>query len=303
MFYQVALANLAKNRIELEATGKCINCFLPLQICICSRIRGVFEDNLSRPKARFEVFMHNKEWGRGSNTGKLLTVGLPQQSNMYIFGDKDSQTKLSQHLSDQPSLILYPSKSSEPISNYVDWYNQHSTVNLCVLDSTWSQSLAMDRALPSHIPRVRVDDFVSGSSQFLNRKQSDVPGRVSTLEAVAIALQALGEPEAVIKPLYDALHISVDAMLRIRGHKTAYGNNFVGQIATAGTGTAGADGVRGPFSERIVARPERCPQCSASKETTIFRNLGVRKPPPPAAPEVFRVWQCLDCNHIFKAGL
>jgi DTW domain-containing protein YfiP len=244
--------------------------------------------------------MHNKEWGKGSNTGKLLTIGLPQQSSMYIFGDKDSQVKLSQQLTGNPSLILYPSKTSEPIGNYVDWYKQQPQVSLCVLDSTWSQSLAMDRSLPAHIPRVRVDDFVSGSSQFLNRKQSDVPGRVSTLEAVAIALRALSEPEEAIKPLYDALHISVDVVLRIRGHKTAYGNNFVGQIATAGSG---AEGNRGPFSERIVARPERCPQCNASKETTIFRNLGVRKPPPPAVQEVFRVWQCLDCKHIFKAHM
>lgn len=250
--------------------------------------------------------MHHKEYGRVSNTGKILTCGLPDRSKLYIYGVEKDHQALSKSLCEQPSIILYPSKNSQPLSNFKDWYAKEEIVNLCVIDSTWSQSNTMDKYLPSHIPRVRVDDFVFEKSQFLNRKQSDVAGRVSTLEAVAIALRGLGEPEAALQPMYKALQLCVDATLCVRGKQLAYGHNFVSKMTSAGDAPLG----NGIFTGRTVPRPSHCLVCHASSETIIMKNLGVRKSGTTDSAfagqcddQPVRTWQCQNCKGTFFTPL
>ena len=298
IFYDIATTNYAVKQASFSQEGKCTQCFLPKLFCVCSRLREVFSSSNAKPKARMSLFMHYKEWGRISNTGKIISTGLPDQTNMYIYGIKEDHNKLKDSLKNIPSLILYPSKTSQPISNYKDWYNDQPEVNLCVLDSTWSQSHSLDRAIPANIPRVHIDDLVKGSSQFLNRKQSNVPGRVSTLESIALALEGLGETETVLNPMYQALYLSVDSVLCLQGKKTVYGHNFVSQIAKASS----IEGTTGVFSERSVARPSHCPHCLLTSDQIIFRNLGIRKDPNMLIEEttcLYRKWQCQNCIQHF----
>lgn len=271
LFYQFGSHNHLNRRTEMKEAGRCCECFLPLQLCICANVAKLFEESTFTPRANLLIYMHNKEWGRTSNTGKLMVKGMPEHSQLHLYGIKDQQEALIDKLNSGPSLILYPSKNSTSISDYKEMYaNQNGTLNICVLDATWAQSHTMEKSLPAHIPRVQVDDFILKASEFLNRKQSQAD-RVSTIEAVMIALQTLGESPERLRPMQEALRLSVDAVNRLRGKKEHFGHNFVSSITACG------DVTNGPYTKSTIVRPESCPHCMASHTTTIFKNVGARK--------------------------
>ncbi len=247
--------------------------------------------------------MHYKEWGRASNTGKLLSIGMPEKASISIFGSLASEEEMLASFVDKSVLILYPSPEAKPISEYNSWFSAQSGVTLCVLDSTWSQSSAMNNRLPENIPRVRIDDEVFSPSLFLNRKQSTNKTKVCTVEAVALALRALGEQEAALTPIFESLRLSVDAVLQQSGKKPAYSNK-IANMSTRPT----------------IVRPDECPSCGATCADTIFKNLGTHRRRPsegslsgteedgcpeietaqPTAALVFRTWKCTKCAEFFE---
>jgi DTW domain-containing protein YfiP len=301
IFFKYSEENFKLRQDQIRET-RCTVCFLPFQLCICGDVRRLFAEAGTPFKAHIDLFMSFKEWGRTSNSGKLLSCGQPTKSNLYIYGVEKDHLELCDSLLQRPSLILYPGANSVPLSCYVDWYQEQEHVNLCVLDSTWNQSGTLDKVLPAQIPRVRVDDFVVGKSQFLSRKQSVVPGRVSTVEAVALALAALGEPEAALEPLYKALQLSVDATSCVRGMKGAYGHTFVDRIAPARESSV----CKGMYTGRKIERPANCPLCKASSEDTVIKNLGFRRLGTDVTclreGQLARAWLCQGCKACFFTG-
>ncbi len=249
---------LKKKEVDLFEHNRCFNCFMTKGLCICSQTKAIYTRAKAKLKTNITVLMHCKEWGRASNTGKLMAIGMPETTSTVIFGSKSDEERMIKSFSDSPVLILYPSATSRPITEYKEWFQLQPTVTLCVLDSTWTQSGALNKLLPENIPRVWIDDQVDGPSLFLNRKQSETKTKVSTIEAVALALSALGEDSDAVKPLYESLQLSVDAVLQLRGRDNAYGNRLVN-----------AD------SKPTVAKPTVCPLCSATAADTAFKNMGL----------------------------
>lgn len=49
---------------------------------------------------------------------------------------------------------------------------------------------------------------------------------MSTVEALALALERIGETEDAINPIFDALKINVDAVMLLWGKPAVYGNSF-----------------------------------------------------------------------------
>eukprot|EP00698_Gefionella_okellyi_P015669 TRINITY_DN4435_c0_g1_i3.p1 TRINITY_DN4435_c0_g1~~TRINITY_DN4435_c0_g1_i3.p1 ORF type:complete len:155 (+),score=47.10 TRINITY_DN4435_c0_g1_i3:439-903(+) len=79
-------------------------------------------------------------------------------------------------------------------------------MTIVVIDGTWQQARMMRHQLPSHLPMLRLQ--TSAFSQFTLRQQTE-PGRVCTLEAVAILLQELHQSEAA-EILLKNLHVLND---------------------------------------------------------------------------------------------
>ena len=103
-------------------------------------------------------------------------------------------------------LLLWPGEDSLPAAELREWVAaQQQRVTLLVIDGTWGHARAMARHVPKDVVRVHVNDEVAGPSLFLNRRQATAD-RVSTLEAVALALKALGET-ADMSPLAAALKL------------------------------------------------------------------------------------------------
>lgn len=280
-FFEAAEFSLNKKNDGFTYKSICKKCFLSSTLCICNQVKSIFSDlpQNKLPKASVDIYMHYKEWGRASNTGKLLPIGLPDNSATYIYGRKNDQDELIKKLTSNPSIILYPGENSQSICNYQELYDTSDNIHICVIDSTWSQSYAMINSLPKSIPRVHINAFVTSPSQFLNRRQvindnnqTSVSNKVSTIEALALGLKSLHENEDLIKSIYQSLQLSVDAVLRQGGKEVAYGNNFITQITNTSS-----EVIHGPYTARTVQRPEYCLKCNASSSNTIFKNMGLRK--------------------------
>lgn len=182
---------------QMVSENRCLSCFMCGPLCICSAVRDMFQSplqsahhledsnsdcNIDKPriKSSIAVFMHFKEWGRASNTGKLVHIGEPHKSIVGIYGVENSEKQILDFITANPTIILYPSANAQPIREYRDWYSETPNACLCVIDSTWAQSSAIDKVIPAHIPRVKVDDDVIAPSQYLNRKQSSNTTKVQT---------------------------------------------------------------------------------------------------------------------------
>lgn len=222
--------------------------------------------------------MHFKEYGRASNTGKLFLIGQPRTASLYIFGLPEDEARLAHDLAQGPSLVLYPSPEARPISEYRHLLtSSDKPMRLCVVDSTWMQSRTMINHIPDHIPRVRIDDLVTGPSQFLNRKQSTNKSKVSTIEAVIMAMRGLGVNEEEITQHSRALEYSVDAVLQQAGKKAVYGNRVTPQFEQSKRCSDSDVPVMGRFTKPKVSKPSVCLHCHTAIGDTNFKNLGVRK--------------------------
>ncbi len=314
---------------------RCPNCFLSLMYCVCGNIRSIYSSSLITLDAtrdhqhninrniNYHIYMHFKEWGRASNTGKILPICIPDKASIEIYGIQQDFEKLSLILQSKPSLILYPTADARPISEYKNWLDEHNgDVHICVIDSTWIQSHAMEKSLPSNVPRVKIDEMIFGPSKFLNRKQSINKSKVSTIESVIMALRALGLSEEELSPLEKSFEYSVDAMLRQGGKKPAFGN-----LIHPVTKTDSGDNVRGPYTKPRVIKPKCCLRCGIFGDSINFKNVGVRKKTheiadtlsrpvyPPFTSEysedytakmlsimdkkIYRIWRCPSCQNYF----
>ena len=306
-----------RRRESLRAKNRCERCFMTKTICVCRRIEELWEGQ-SRPRTRIAILYHYKEWGRASNTGKLLEIGLgPGIVQAFIFGNPAHEKALNDLLLSRPSAVLFPGPKSVPPQTVLAEWGQLSESEspisatasapvLCLLDGTWTQASSLDKVVDSRIPRLALDSLVSRPSDFLSRKQSS-PTRVSTIEAASLALAQLGEDEAVAECVSASLRLSVDA-IRVQGGKDPAFDNvirpvFFSSAAPLGGGSgsqstpsptflpasasasASASAVSGPFTKPTINKPVKCECCGVSEVTSLlnvafkgFRNMGVRRP-------------------------
>lgn len=288
---------LHQKQVAFDEEGRCCGCYMFKAYCMCDAVREIFAPTLQdtttlTSRIEFCLFMHFKEWGRSSNTGKLLNVGLGnERAGIYIFGQEEQERALLEKLYARPSLILYPNKNAKPITEYRHLFDQatpEEPLRLCVVDTTWSLSAAMDRNLPDDIPRVMIDkDLVTGPSRFLNRKQSIHKHKVSTIEAVAMSLQAIlpnvHGPTAVRSSEDDdtlplelqcyrtALEYSVDSVLKQGGKKLAYGHTIVPQYDKMKHTEENVQ--HGPVTKPVMEKPVECMCCHSRRIGDDGANL------------------------------
>ena len=73
---------------------RCQNCDLLLSHCICSRLSPTSLPPGGRLR-QLVVLLHQKEWRRASNTGKLLPLCLPNDATILLEGLPDTDRWLS----------------------------------------------------------------------------------------------------------------------------------------------------------------------------------------------------------------
>ena len=175
--------------------------------CVCGLVVPV------RTRHRIVLLCHWKEAGRSSNTGRLVWLCL-ENLDIRFFNLPDGSSEPIDDLDPDKCLLLFPDERSRPLGPGM--VSEPSSA-LVVLDATWRQARRRIRKSPllSAMKKVRLPE--GKPSSFAARRQFS-PDRLCTAEAVARALEILGERKAaaaVMAP-FDAY---VEACLRERGRK------------------------------------------------------------------------------------
>jgi len=289
-----AAAHYAAN-LKRMATTRCMACWVTRAHCMCARLRSL---RVTTEKLDVLVAVHYKEYGKASNTAKLLphllaageaTGGAVASGScsLCVYPIEPLQERLRVA---GPTLLLWPGEDSVPAAELRPWVAaQGRRVTLLVIDGSWGHARAMARCVPASVRRVSVSAHVSGPSLFSHNRRQPTPERVSTLEAVGLALTALGEA-ADMRPLLEALRLQVDVALAHHGEPAAFGHDTTPDPAAAAL-------PHSPKMAAVVARPESCPLCQAMG---TFKN--VRFWPTAGAPpgSFSRIWRCRRCKGLFR---
>lgn len=135
-----------------------------------------------------------------------------------------------------------------------------------------------------------------------------------------MALSLLGESELIIDSIYEALRISVDAVLVQGGRQSAYGHTIMPNVeeANAEKSESTLSINVGPYTKNTITKPSACPSCGKASKDTMIKNLGFRfyKVQQKSESKVgesqseledmdrnitirHRYWECKSCRHQF----
>ncbi|MDP2314106.1 MAG: tRNA-uridine aminocarboxypropyltransferase [Pseudomonadota bacterium] len=158
--------------------GKCFGCRMPPFACFCAEIPVI------RTETRFLIVRHYTEVPRTSNTGRVVARALPNCA-MVDHGLPGARLDLTGHVAPE-AWVLYPGAAPARAPTTVR--------TIVVLDGSWSHVRTMRRritplgSLPSlSLPAPPVAP--------LRIRRTETPVQLATIEAVAAALDFVGEPE------------------------------------------------------------------------------------------------------------
>jgi len=183
----------------------CSGCEKPKSLCICDRVETV------ATKVRVVILQHPQEDSETLGTAKLIALTLPNSeiriglswaSLDHALGTKNAKkerwavlaaAKLAEELPEdvkaQPVVLVDRNGRPQPLTRQLD--------GVIVLDGTWSQAKTLwwRNAWLLGLPRIVLTP--REPSMYGRLRKEPRREYVSTLEAIADVLPALGEPEAV----------------------------------------------------------------------------------------------------------
>jgi hypothetical protein len=182
----------------------CEHCRKPLEICVCALATPL------KTKARLVVLQHPQEQDIALGSAPLLTAALPKAQVHIGLSWRSLEHALGETADVRRWAIMYPATLPRPLTEaeaqkpaiLMDSRGRVSppaTARLhgvIVLDGTWSQakSLWWRNAWMLKLPRLLLAP--AQPSIYGRLRKEPKRGYVSTLEAGALALEALGEPQA-----------------------------------------------------------------------------------------------------------
>ncbi|KTC63016.1 hypothetical protein AO262_03805 [Pseudomonas fluorescens ABAC62] len=174
---------------------QCPRCLRPVSHCLCPLIPSLDS------RTRVLLLQHPTEVNHALNTARLAALGL--NNAQLVVGEvfEDLQSLLNPP-GYQPRL-LFPGEGAESLQPYAA---SDTPVLLVVPDGTWRKARKLLHLNPllAALPRVTLAE--QAISRYRLRK-APAPGALSTVEAVAQALQVLEAPlsfEPLLKP-FEAL--------------------------------------------------------------------------------------------------
>ena len=190
----------------IETPSKCPRCDKPPALCICDRIEPV------DTRTRVVVLQHPQEDDEALGTAKLVTltlpnaeirVGLSWASLDHALGVRNVNRERWAVLAAAKLQVELPDVAQGQHVVVVDrdgrvrQLERHGLDGVLVLDGTWSQAKTLwwRNAWLLKLPRIVMTP--REASMYGRLRKEPRRDYVSTLEAIADVLPALGEPEAV----------------------------------------------------------------------------------------------------------
>lgn len=179
---------------------RCPRCQRPLKQCLCALIPSLVSET------EVLILQHPSETGHALNTARLAALGLTS-----------AELRVGERFDDLPksdsreSYLLFPGDHAVPLTKLAA---EDQSLRLVVPDGTWRKArklLHLNPALAS-LPRVALPEGLT--SRYRLRK-APMPGALSTLEAIVVALNALegaGRFDALLRPFEALIETQIDAM-------------------------------------------------------------------------------------------
>lgn len=157
--------------------GRCAGCRMPEFACFCDEIPVI------PSRTRVVVIRHLSEINLASNTGRVVARAMPN-AVMVDHGLPGPRLDLSEVLG--PDAWLLAPGATPAVAPVVR--------TLIVLDATWSQVQGMRRRIPP-LPDLPVLSLPAPAVAPLRMRRGYGDTQLATIEAVAAALEVVGEPE------------------------------------------------------------------------------------------------------------
>ncbi len=187
-------------RVDLHAE-RCPGCGLKPAGCICASLPRLHS------RVRFVLIRHHKEGWKTSNSGRVVSLCLPE-TRVYDWRGRGGPWSAPELPPE--SWLIFPGDAARPAGALRNV--RHPVVVL--IDGTWKQSRKMCRQVPGLSALPRLSLHARPLPLVLRRRV--VPGGLCTAEAAARLLIAAGEEEAG-RGLLAAWQVQVRHILRSKG--------------------------------------------------------------------------------------
>jgi DTW domain-containing protein YfiP len=179
--------------------GRCAECAFPSALCLCDRV-----PRLEVP-TRFVILRHASEIPRLTSTARWAALALAgaQVVDYALPGPPLDDSSLAA----DGTWVLFPSARPTPPGSV-------TPRRIVVPDGTWQQARRMMQRVPAlrALPRLSLPPAAAAP----RLRRPPIAGGMSTLEAVAAALDFLGHAEEAGR-LLDLHALAVDRASRLRG--------------------------------------------------------------------------------------
>lgn len=176
-----------------ELPGRCAGCRLPPVACFCAEIRAI------PTRLHVVIVRHVRELWRSSNTGRIAAMAL-ENCTLLDFG-AFTPTGGPQALDVAPLVTAGARVLAPGAPGSVEGVD-----TLFVLDGTWSQVRSM-RARLAPLTRMPALAIPAGVAAARRMRRGNEPEQLATMEAIAAALDVVGEPEPArqLRALFDVM--------------------------------------------------------------------------------------------------
>ncbi|MBE7375530.1 tRNA-uridine aminocarboxypropyltransferase [Pseudomonas lopnurensis] len=195
---------------------QCPRCQRPVRHCLCALIPSLDS------RTQLLILQHRSEAGHALNTARLAALGL-----------RNAQLRIGERFEEQAeqgrqSYLLFPGEDAVALSSLVAC---HEPLRLIVPDGTWRKARKLLHVNPwlAALPRVALPEGLV--SRYRLRK-APMPGALSTLEAIVMALNTLEGPgrfDDLLRPFEALIEGQIDAM-----GEDVYRRNHAGQADVHG---------------------------------------------------------------------
>ena len=172
---------------------------MPPRLCFCGELTAV------PTRTRILIVRHAAEINKTSNSGRLASIAL-SNSSMVDHGIEGQPLDLTGELGDRPFVLA---AGASPLSD------PPAVSTLVVIDSTWASAKSMRWRIPplAAAPTLSLPAPLIAP---LRMRRGAEPEQMATIEAIAAALEFLGEPEPArhLRHLFKAM---ADRILELRG--------------------------------------------------------------------------------------
>ncbi|NVZ50991.1 DTW domain-containing protein [Pseudomonas sp. B6002] len=182
---------------------QCSRCLRPVTHCLCPLIPSLDS------RTRVLLLQHPSEVNHALNTARLAALGL--NNALLVVGEVFEDLPSLLNPPGYQARLLFPADDAQPLQAYA---SSDQPLLLVVPDGTWRKARKMLHLNPllAALPRVTLAE--GGVSRYRLRK-APAPGALSTIEAIAQALQVLEVPrsfEALLKPFEALIEGQIVAM-------------------------------------------------------------------------------------------